>query len=322
MENQNSNKRSKGKKLLIGIGLLGLGALTFFGLDYYFKNKKKDNQPEPGEPKVKESSGSTKKQNTGKPQKPKAPVSKPKAGSPLPKVPAGPKIKEASFPLKKGDKGYLVKRLQEELIRQFGSSILPNDKDNGTFGSELEKALIKLQVPITNKQLLVTEAVYKRFVPPAIVTPETKAIYLRKSMESKAFERTLFWLKTIKDKAEYTAVSQKILSYRIQGRPQTLVNASLSTYTNENQKQQIRSEFLRMGLKYSGGKWSLNGTSESKLIITTGATKVWKDPKTSVEVPVNMVLGQEVTKRGHFTVFLNDNQHFLVDTNSVAYYRQ
>jgi hypothetical protein len=61
----------------------------------------------------------------------------------------------------------------------------------------------------------------------------------------------------------------------------------------------------------------LGGIEKQNLLITTRETKVWKDPQTSVPVPINMVLGNEVTKRGQFTLFENEKQHFLVQSDHV-----
>ncbi|MGZ4036870.1 MAG: hypothetical protein ACXVPQ_03525, partial [Bacteroidia bacterium] len=68
-----------------------------------------------------------------------------------------------------------------------------------------------------------------------------------------------------------------------------------------------------------GKKWSLSGI-EKPTLITIQGTKVWKDPQHSVAVPLNMVLGKEVAKRGHFTLFENDRQYFLVESKHVKPY--
>ncbi len=60
---------------------------------------------------------------------------------------------------------------------------------------------------------------------------------------------------------------------------------------------------------------------EPSLIITRMATKVWKDPRTAVAVPVNMVLGQQICQRGSFTLFESDKQYFLVETASIMPYK-
>lgn len=60
---------------------------------------------------------------------------------------------------------------------------------------------------------------------------------------------------------------------------------------------------------------------EPSLIITTSPTKVWKDPRTAVSVPVNMVLGSQICQRGNFTLFENDKQYFLVETSSIKAYK-
>lgn len=334
MENTaNSGKRGNVKKWLLGgLGVITLGTLTFFGIDYYSKNKTKKSVP--AKPKVKApvKKQAVKKQATNNPKKTVAP--KPKAPvKPAPKKepakqealkqqtsPQTPPKKEATFPLKKGDSGYLVKKLQEELIKQFGESILPKDKANGVFGKELENALTRLKTPLTNGKILVTETIYTNLVKPIVVSPDTKAYYLWFSISKKRFDFVKFWLSTIANKKEYSNVSTAFAKYLTNGVRQTLVNGTLSTFKEQSQQQQIRSEFLRMGLTYDGKKWSLSGIKNTPQIITTMATTVWKDSKTSVPVPVNMVLGVEITKRGDFTLFENDRQYFLVESKCVKLY--
>jgi hypothetical protein len=107
----------------------------------------------------------------------------------------------------------------------------------------------------------------------------------------------------------------------VNGVRQTLVNGVLSSFKDEKQKVAIRAAFAAMGLKYDGKKWSLSGL-EDKTLVTNKATTVWKDPKTSVPVPQNMVLGKEVAERGTFKMFQNDNQLFLVESQHVNYYKK
>ena len=104
----------------------------------------------------------------------------------------------------------------------------------------------------------------------------------------------------------------------LNGVRQTIVNGVLSTFKDEKEKATIRLAFTSMGLKYDGKKWGLQGIEN--LIITNRKTKVWKDPKTSVNVPANMVLGEEITQRGNFKVFKSGSQLFLVESEHVNKY--
>jgi cytoskeletal protein RodZ len=148
---------------------------------------------------------------------------------------------------------------------------------------------------------------------------------LAKSIHSavvkKDFQTTFALLRSIKNTKDYSAVSKVFSTFFLAGVRQTLVNGLLSTFKVESQKQALRKAFTAMGLKFDGKKWSLSGIDTKPLLITTGATSVWKDSKTSVPVPNNMVLGREIAKRGDHTLFENDKQFFLVESKYVNYYK-
>ena len=146
-----------------------------------------------------------------------------------------------------------------------------------------------------------------------------KKIYT--AVTKKDFNSVLGLLKTIKSVSDYTSVSKDFGKYFVNGVRQTLVNGVLSSFKDEKQKVAIKAAFAAMGLKYDGKKWSLAGI-EDRTLVTNKATTVWKDPKTSVPVPQNMVLGKEVAERGTFKMFQNDNQLFLVESQHVNYYKQ
>jgi hypothetical protein len=155
---------------------------------------------------------------------------------------------------------------------------------------------------------------------PVINVRET-AKKIQAALMKRDFNNVLSLLKTIGTVANYTEVSKVFSEMRLNGVRQTLVNGALSVFKDEKQKAAIRAVFSAMGLKYDGKKWSLSGIDE-KLLITNRATKVWKNPRTSVPVPAQMVLGKEVARRGSFTVFKNDNLHFLVESAHVNDYNK
>lgn len=140
---------------------------------------------------------------------------------------------------------------------------------------------------------------------------------LHASIISRTFNNALKLLNLMKSTADYQAVNAAFGKKKVKGVTQTVVNAMLSTFTAAAQKESIRKVFSAMGLKYDGKKWSLSGIDDKTFIITTQATTVWKDPRTSVPVPLNMVLGSEVAKRGKFTLFENEKQFFLVESGHV-----
>lgn len=149
----------------------------------------------------------------------------------------------------------------------------------------------------------------------AKIASDIHAAILKKDF-SAAFNQLRF-IRSVKD---YSAVSQVFLKTPLAGKAQTLVSGLLSTFKAEAQKAALRKAFTAMGLKYDGKKWSLSGLDGGQVLITTQATQVWRDPKNFVYVPVNMVLGQEIAKRGDFSVFENEKRYFLVESKSVNYY--
>ncbi len=58
---------------------------------------------------------------------------------------------------------------------------------------------------------------------------------------------------------DYTSANEVFKQNRINGVRQTIVNGLLNIFTNDTQKQQIKFEFLRIGLQFDGNKWSLSG---------------------------------------------------------------
>jgi len=161
--------------------------------------------------------------------------------------------------------------------------------------------------------------------PPKGASKPINAAILAKAIHTtvtkKDFNKSLLFLMAIKNIADYSAVNKVFSQFLVGGVRQTLVTGLLNTYKDEKQKQALRQSFTRMGLKYNGKKWSLSGVDDTDQIITTTKTKVWKDPRTAVTVPINMVLGREVCKRGEHTLFENDDQYFLVESNTVKAYQ-
>lgn len=238
-------KSSRKKIFLIGLGTLAATMLTFFGIQYWRKNRSQTSTSDSTAPAFKAT-------------KPKKPATKPKAE---PK--AAPKAKAAPPP-------------------KAAPKSAPTSK-------------------------------------PIDATATAKGIHA--SLLKKDFAKTLEQVKKIKTTKDYSAVSKVFSTLFVGGVRQTLVNGLLNSFKDEKQKQAFRKEFAAMGLKYDGKKWALSGIENLPQIITTTETKVWKNPKTAVSVPVNMVLGREVCKRGSFTLFENDKQYFLVDSNAVKLFQ-
>jgi peptidoglycan hydrolase-like protein with peptidoglycan-binding domain len=288
---QDLKKGSRKKWLFIGLGVAATGALTYFGWQYW-KNHRNQADAENDVPDFYE-------------DRPVIPKPKTNASS-----------SNDDFPLQKGSKGANVKALQQALITKYGKSILPKYGADGDFGTETINALKKSGLPES-----IDESTYNVLVKGSSPNYATTASQLYAAASSKDFNKALALLKTLRNTSDYKTVSDAFMNYRIGGVRQTLVNGMLNSFTNEQQKQSIRLAFSNMGLKYDGSKWSLSGFDTSRMLITKTASKVWKDPKTSVPVPANMVLGREITKRGSYSLFENDKQLFLVESQHVRYHK-
>lgn len=295
---EQADKSRKKKFIFWGVGLAAVGALSFFGLRYYKKHKQAQSADKSGLPDMDD-----------------VPYTEPKTKS-KPKAAPKPAAAKDAFPLKKGSKGANVKALQEAILAKYGKSYLPKYGADGDFGSELVSALKKAGLPAT-----IDQNIYNVLTAVAAPNPAAIASELYNAASAKNHAGVIAGLKKLRNVNDYKTASTAFQNYRLSGGVrQTLVNGLLSSFASEAQKQGIRMEFSRMGLKYdpSGDKWSLAGLPQQ--LITTQATQVWKNPKTMVSVPVNMVLGMEMTRRGAYSMFENDGLRFLVKTEHVRYY--
>ncbi len=217
------------------------------------------------------------------------------------------------FPLKKGSKNARVKALQQALIAKYGPSILPNFGADGDFGTETAAALKKAGLPAS-----IDESTYYVVVQ---VSSTDKAALSSKLLTAAArgdFSGTMTLLRQMTTKEDYRQVSDLFSQQRLRGVKQTLVTGLLDSFASESQKQQIRYEFIRMGLKYDGSKWSLDGF-DGRPLVTIEPTNVWINATESVNVPAMMVLGAEVSRKLDYTLFENNNRYFLVATKSIKY---
>lgn len=220
----------------------------------------------------------------------------------------------SGFPLKKGSKGTLVKTLQQALIAKYGTSILPKYGADGDFGSETVTAATKAGLPAT-----IDESTYYVFIQGNNSADKSAlAAKFLTAASNKDFNAVMSLLKQMNTKEDYRQVSNIFVQSILRGVRQTLVNGLLGSFTNETQKQQIRYEFIRMGLKYDGSKWSLDGF-DGRPVVTIEPTSIWINATESVSVPASMVLGAEVSRRLDYTLFENNNRYFLVASKSIKY---
>jgi hypothetical protein len=255
IQNNSSTKKPNRKKvLLVGLGVIATGLLSFFGYHYWSKNKNQNDSLPDNAPDFAAKKTSTIDTATASPKK----TNPPKAKSQKAKT-----------------------------------------NPSATSATKANKPKAKTTDPIN---------------------PDTIATFLHKSITGKNFQKVLISLIAIQNVAHYTQVG-KFFAALQKGNKQTVLEACFAAFKTEAQKAAMRKEFLRIGLKFNGKKWSLSGIEQPALIITTKPTRVWKNPKTSVDVPMNMVLGNEITQRGKFSLFENAGQFFLVESVAVKAYK-
>jgi hypothetical protein len=332
-----SNKDKKLKQiLLVGVGLTATGVAGYFGYQYYKKQKENGGKKQttfapPADP-IPEYQPS----NNAPPSYDPPPVynnsggSKPKSNgntnnttyNPIQEIVdnasnvynAIPKSK-SEFPLKKGSKGDKVRQLQQALIAQHGASIMPKYGADGQFGSEMANALKKLNYPAK-----ITESLFNVITSSKGANTNSLAKQLVTALSKHDFPKTVSLLQQIGSVSEYTTVSNEFKTMRVNGGVrQTLVNGALNAFLDSKQKQTIRMEFLRMGLKFDGSKWTLSGFDgfDEKQIITIRPTQIWIDGVNSKSVPSNMILGRPIAQRLDYTLFENNGQHFLVKSKDI-----
>lgn len=219
------------------------------------------------------------------------------------------------FPLQKGSKGIKVQQLQQALMDKYGKTILPKYGADGDFGSETQGALQKL-----NLATIIDENTFNVITKGNTINAKEVAIAIYKAIIANNFEQVLFTLKGLKSTQDYASVSEQFKQYRLNGVRQTLVNGLLSSFWDESQKEKLRAEFSRMGLKFDGDKWSLSGLGLPKeMLMTTVPTIVWKNAKEGIKVPARMVLGKAVGWNGQYLLFENNKKTFLVKRSTIRF---
>lgn len=300
-----ASKQKKKKIIVTSLAVGATGILGYFGWQYYKKKRV-----------AKKEDIDTLISNINEPIV--TPVFTNVKSKPAPKrITYTPPINtdQASFPLKKGSRGEIVRKLQEALIAKYGAKTLPKYGADGDFGSETVNALTKLGLPTT-----ITESTYNVIVQ-GVQSAEnggTVGKDLYKAAIAKDLTKTIALLKRLKTIEDYSAANEQFKLNRIGGVRQTIVTGLLNIFTTEAQKQKIKFEFLRIGLQFDGSKWSLSGI-DGLPIVTLLPTTVWVNATQSVKVPARMVLGNEVSKRLDYTLFENKGKYFLVQSKTVRY---
>ena len=306
-----TKKQQKKKIVFTTLAVSAAGILGYFGWQYFKKRKEK---------KVANIDDILKPTVATPPYQPPAqdtpvwttPKIKTKPEHPSSNEDEPPKSNDG-FPLRRGSKGSQVKALQESLMAKYGNNILPRYGADGSFGAEMAAALRKLKMPAS-----ISQTTFNVLVQGKTTTKTNLAQQLYQAATNEDYKTALALLKTIKSKDEYSSIGNQFKNYRINGVRQTLVNAMLNVFTEDEQKQAIRFEFIRMGLQYDGKKWSLSGLGGLPLI-TNQETTVWLNARTGVKVAGRTVLGNEISKKLDYTLFENNGKYFLVRSTATNY---
>ena len=295
-QQQRKNKGNKGKYVLIGLGVVAIA-----GTALYLMNK------------------GQKGSNSLMPEEFDEAFADHTATLPI------PRSRTNAFPLKKGSSGSLVKQLQSALVGKYGKNILPKFGADGHWGRELESALISKGLP-TNLDVMNFSKIVA--LNPNVVSstsifnPPLLAGILRDSITTGDFSRASAALSKIFKVSGYTKVNTEFKKARINGVRKTLVNALLTHFPNPNQKKVLSTHFYRIGLKFNGSQWSLNGIENSSYdrIKSIEDTTVWNHSGQKLAIPKDTILGEFVNAKNQVTQFRTlDNKILFIHTKFVSY---
>jgi hypothetical protein len=293
-------KKVDGKKVFLitlGLGVLGGGAYLVTK-KYLLKPKTDDSQPE-GDTSTYMLPASSGKISAGRNDK---------------------------FPLKKGSKGNRVTLLQKALQKILGEEVFSQYTPiDGDFGSKTAAALTRAGFSV-----VVDETTYNKILnsgPKPVATlpaADDLASKLLTYAGNKDLSAVLSILTQLRSTADYSDLNEKFKAkqwYRVSASIVTyLLNESFKD--NEAAKEQIKAEFLRMGLKENDGKWALSGIRLYKDLVTLVNTFVIDKAQHRIMVKRNTVLGEEIAVANGMTYFKDIKQDIhSVPTRDVAYAR-
>lgn len=225
---------------------------------------------------------------------------------------------DSGFPLQKGSKGNLVRKLQNALITLLGKSSLPKYGADGDFGSETEAALQKDGSPT-----VVEESRFNLIIARAADMLKKLGQDLYNAVDAGNYTLAKELLAKIKTAGEYDTASKAFKEqFGIFSTTKSIVEGLLQKFSSESQRDELRNEFLRIGLIYDGNAWSLPPVLdglETYNLITTCQTHVWVTAEDTVTVDAGTLLGKMIMERFGYTCFENNGKKFLVNAHSVRY---
>lgn len=220
----------------------------------------------------------------------------------------------SGFPLKNGSRGTLVTMLQKAL-----SKIDPSIMIDGQFGPQTASVLKKAGYPEK-----VDEATFSK-----ITNSTVKVVFDPSGIAKKLYDAAraansadvLSALKEMKSVQDYSSVNEY---YKKHGFISRTIATDLLDYAfknNNEAKEQIKNEFLKIGLKVSSsGTWSLQGIALHKDLVTLRQTIVTDMLNNRIPVRGNTILGDEIKIENGLSWFRSiDNTILSVPTRDVKY---
>lgn len=264
----------------------------------------------------------------------------------------------SGFPIQKGSRGEYVRNLQNALINKYGASILPKWGADGSWGSELTKALtdkgLKTVIDNTTYTDYVTGAfgskstnapsnttantsvvkdIVKSVLPAWVTDPNIKiGFQLFDSAKAKSISATIALLSKLKNVNEYSAASQgfQMRPYEPPFRKYTLVTGLMDAFkASADSKSKLRAEFRRIGLKETvkdsnpttyDSTWALSGLGAASKNVRTIMKAIITDGfNIRVEVPTRTLLGSWLSSGNGYTRFRTfDGRAMYVRTNAIV----
>ncbi len=265
-----------------------------------------------------------------------------------------PSYTPSVFPLKLKSKGAYVTTIQLALIKKYGAKILPRNGANGDFGTELQSALISLNLPHVI-YAIDYDNILTALAPPKnesssnttnqnssstkndqsksngsnqnqTTTAKQKqtfkhiALKLKTAIENNHFSECIKELKQIKSTDEYVLINAYFSSEKIDGLlKMSIVTALLRSFPSDSDQKQLNSQFYRIGLRYNSSQWSLSGI-DSKTIVTVQPAKVWDENKNEIVVPRSTILGEFIRAKNGICEFRTlDGKKLYVSIHLIAY---
>lgn len=318
MENKRKSTNKQGKwkvgrkAFLYALGIGAAGGAAYLAIDY-LKKRKNQSQELPG------STPDTIVINNNLPASNNTTSSH---NSVVPKASAN----TDNFPLKRGSAGSRVTMLQRALAKIIGQSAMEaNGGIDGQFGPGTANAL-----KIAGFTNVISESTYNSILNNAGVSASPGqmsfdmkglATNLFRAAQGRNIGTVLANLRQIKSPSEYSQVNEYYKAIPIISK--TIVNDLLSYAfkSDEAAREQIKNEFLRMGLKVDGsGQWSLQGIALYKDLVTLRETFVTDTQNNRIPVEKNTILGGEVKTTNGITWFRAvDNSLLKVPAKDVKY---